>query len=305
MSSKKRIVVTGAAGYLGSCFTALKEVSDCEVLLLVREAGRVPDGGGRWGVLETGEGIGEQERVIRDFSPSVIFHFAALSSPVQCEQAQAEAEFGNVSLTEQVISLARTLNAKVVFTSTDLVFEGRAAPVGGYREKDAVSPGSVYANTKCEAERRLLESGVRVAVVRLALLLGGRYGEKTGPCGWMFDAFRNGTSLTLFEDEWRTPVSVEEAARALFYLGNSEHCGVFHLGGPERVSRVELGEMLADAFGYSRGLIQRRLRAESSSRPPRAENVALNSEKLQELLSFPLTPPTRVFDMLFKHSGKK
>src|SRR5207244_6259254 len=82
-------------------------------------------------------------------------------------------------------------------------------------------------------------------------------------------ALRQGRSLTLFSDEWRTPLSLATAARALLAIVRSDFQGVLHLGGPERMSRLEMGRRLAAYLGVDASYVVAALRSSMSSPDPR------------------------------------
>jgi dTDP-4-dehydrorhamnose reductase len=109
---------------------------------------------------------------------------------------------------------------------------------------------------------------------------------KTGPLGWMIRNFSSGAGVPLFRDEWRTPLYVGDAARALFELASKGIDGLYHLGGPDRINRVMLGRELAREYNFDPSLIVEKLREEVDSTPPRPEDVALNSAQIGNILSF-------------------
>ena len=134
---------------------------------------------------------------------------------------------------------------RLVFISTDLVFNGER---GGYREEDEPAPLSVYGRSKRDAEA-IVRASPNSVVVRLSLL----YGPSLNGCPSFFDeqtvALRTGRNVTLFTDEWRTPLDLPTAARALAALAAADATGLLHIGGPERLSRYEMGLRLASSLG--------------------------------------------------------
>ncbi|MEO0651586.1 MAG: sugar nucleotide-binding protein, partial [Planctomycetota bacterium] len=92
--------------------------------------------------------------------------------------------------------------------------------------------------------------------------------------------------MTLFADEWRTPLEVRAAARAIVELAATDAAGVLHLGGADRVTRAELGRRALDAIGWAGPRP-----AEGSRRDfavERPEDTSLASTAAQARLSFPL-----------------
>jgi dTDP-4-dehydrorhamnose reductase len=95
--------------------------------------------------------------------------------------------------------------------------------------------------------------------------------------------------VTLFEDEFRTPIYVEDAAHALALLVERPMLPpVVHLGGPDRCSRLELGTTALNRFGLSSDRARACSQSEIGSRAPRPRDVSLTSS-----VAFALGLPSR------------
>ncbi|MCL4178740.1 MAG: SDR family oxidoreductase [Verrucomicrobia bacterium] len=217
----------------------------------------------------------EQER------PALILHCAALSRSVACETDPTLARRLNVELTAHLAGLARDI--PFVFFSTDLVFDGRQ---GHYRESDATAPLGVYAATTAEAERIVLAHPGHT-VIRTSLNGG------TSPTGdrafneEMRRAWQNGRTLRLFTDEFRCPIPAGITARAVWELAGQNRPGLYHLAGRERLSRFQIGQLIAQRWPQLRPQIEPgSLRDYQGA--PRAPDTSLDCTRLQSLLSFPL-----------------
>jgi dTDP-4-dehydrorhamnose reductase len=137
----------------------------------------------------------------------------------------------------------------------------------------------VYARTKRAAEMLVLESG-RGSVVRASLIYGHSPSPAKGVLGWMERAFKDRASLKLFYDEYRTPIHVQDLSAMLLMVSRLKLLGIWHCGGPERLSRVEFGEQVAEGLGYEKSLIVPTSRQDPAISPARPEDVSLNSAKL-------------------------
>jgi dTDP-4-dehydrorhamnose reductase len=227
------------------------------------------------------EGDLEDHRIVHSLSraaPEAVIHLAALTDAELCEEQPARAEASNAKASERLASAVAGSCARFLQVSTDLVFDGTSAP---YTESDAASPLSVYGRTKLAGERRAAAIlGERACVARLALVYGPRSSPRSRPSFVERSVARasRGERVVLFEDEFRTPVYVEDAASALVLL--VEHPSppaVVHLGGPERRSRLEMGLEALAAFGISSDLAERSSRSSAGARMPRPRDVSLSS----------------------------
>jgi dTDP-4-dehydrorhamnose reductase len=213
--------------------------------------------------------------------PQMVIHCAALTKTGLCEQHPTLAWSLNVEATARLADLAEDI--PFIFFSTDLVFDGRQ---GAYDEIAKVNPLSVYGRTKVEAERRVLDNP-RHTVVRTSLN-GGT--SPTGNRGFnedMRQAWQNGRTPKLFVDEFRCPIPTAVTARAVWELIVKNEPGLYHLAGTERLSRWQIGQLLAQRWPQLDPKFEAASRLDFPG-PPRPADTSLNCAKVQKLLSFPL-----------------
>lgn len=283
-----RILLTGASGFLGNtCVTLLCRHPDVELTVLRTSQAECPlPLGAREIFINELTTAATLHKELKTRPPTHIIHTAALSQTIRCEQNPDLAHLSNVLFTRMLAEYARSVGAHMTFTSTDLVFDGGTAPVSGFTEHDGTCPTSVYARTKAEGERETIEVNPENAVVRLSLLYGYSLSASRGVLGWMEDLWLRDESISLFSDEYRTPIHVADAAYAILQVAYMSLSGTFHCGGPAKLSRVEFGCHVADALGYEVAKIRPCLRAEVPSAVHRPADVSLDSTKLFSHVSF-------------------
>ena len=221
-------------------------------------------------------------RLWREHQPAAVIHCAAISRPAVCEQNPDLAMKINVVATALLASLASEV--PLLFFSSDQVFDGRQ---GWYVETDRINPINRYGKTKAAAEELVL-GNPRHTVIRLALTAGT---SATGDRSFVEDMRRSVAAnlcLTLFTDEFRSPVPAGVVARAVWELIAQKQSGLYHLGGAERLSRMEIGEALAMKYPELASRLQPGSVAAYHG-PPRPPDLSMRCEKIQSLLSFPLT----------------
>ena len=220
-------------------------------------------------------------RAFEEQRPRLIIHCAAMSRSPDCQAHPQLARRINVEATATLAELAQDVT--LVLLSSDLVFDGRA---GNYDETDAVGPLSVYAETKVAAEQIVL-ANPRHTVVRTSLN-GGT--SPTGNRGFNEElrlAWRAGQTVKLFKDEFRCPTPAAVTAQAVWELVNRERTGLFHLAGSERLSRLQIGGLIAARWPQLNPKIEATSRKEYQG-APRPADTSLNCTKVQKLLSFSL-----------------
>jgi len=213
--------------------------------------------------------------------PQLIIHCAALSKTPDCQQNPTLAWKLNFEASRFLSELA----AQVAFVSfsSDLIFDGQK---GNYVESDRPRALSIYAETKIAAEQAVL-SNLRHTVIRTSLNGGV---SPTGDRGFneeMRRAWQSGKTLRLFVDEFRSPISAEVTARAVWELLAAGGTGIYHLGGSEKLSRWQIGELIARRWPQLNPKIEKASLKEYTS-APRAPDTSLACSKIQQLLSFRL-----------------
>lgn len=265
------LLITGASGLLGAHLAAE---------LHARGAPFVAWRGVRGVPFARHVDLTDDDAVRRAFdeaAPRAIVHAAAISAAADCARDPARAYAVNVEATARLARLAAASGATFVYVSTDLVFDGEAAP---YAEGAARAPLSVYGRTKAEGEDAAREAtGARV--VRVALLFGRTAGPRQGFFDLQASAILRGEPMTLFDDEWRTPLSLLSAAEGLLAVADAETApALLHLGGPERMSRLEMGRRLAVVLGAPSAHVRAASRL-SIPGEPRARDVSLDSARFR------------------------
>jgi len=219
--------------------------------------------------------------LFRKEKPSMLIHCAALANTPACENNPVMARKLNVEVTSVLAELAADI--PFIFFSTDLVFDGRG---GNYDESAKVNPLSAYAKTKLAAERIVL-ANPRHTVVRTSLNFGQSLTGDRAFNEQMRSAVERGETLKLFVDEFRCPIPAEVTARAVWELAAQDGPGLFHLAGSERLSRWEIGQLLAERWAPLE-LKRQRESIQDFQGLPRSPDTSLDCGKIQKLLSFPL-----------------
>ncbi|MCA8948085.1 MAG: SDR family oxidoreductase [Planctomycetes bacterium] len=233
-----RVLVTGSTGFLGPFVVAALRRRGFDVVTAARSGGDA--------AVDLAQ-RGSCAAVAEALAPDYVLHLAAMSRMADCA---ADPELAHRVNAELPGELAARFGDRMLFTSTDLVFDGRAGPYG---ERAATAPLSLYGVSKAAGEELVRQRGGRIA--RLPLLFGpdprGR-----GASGMIRTALAGGRALTLYTNEYRTPLHAADAATGLAELVTLRAAPqVLHLPGPERCSRWEFGRRFCAAHGLDAALL--------------------------------------------------
>ncbi|HEY5913629.1 MAG TPA: NAD(P)-dependent oxidoreductase [Verrucomicrobiae bacterium] len=288
MNAKRKLLVTGAHGFVaGSVLVQAGDEWELHALSRGGEAKARRDW--RWHAVDPLDAAA-LERVFIAVRPDAVVHTAAIADIDFCQANQALARSVNVEMTRTLAELCGHGRARLVFCSTDTVFDGEHAP---YREEDSPGPVNFYAETKVEAEQCVGGLGAQGIIARLALVVGlPLWGAGNSFLMRVVTALKAGKTVSTAAEEVRTPIDVITLGRALLELAGGGQSGVFHLAGLTRVNRLQMNQTIAARFGFPLHLLAAQPPAERSGRAPRPRDVSLQCAKAGAQLKTPL----RTFD---------
>jgi dTDP-4-dehydrorhamnose reductase len=263
--------ITGGGGLIGGYLarSAAQFAPGWQVIPLTR------------GELDLTDAAAVRTRFRRE-QPKLVIHCAALSRSPACQADPALARQLNIEVTARLTDLAA--ESRLVLFSSDLVFDGRKG--SAYVEADATNPLSIYGETKVAAERLVL-ANPRHLVVRTSLNGGASPAGDRGFNEELRRAWQAGQVPKLFVDEFRCPIPAAATARAIWELALSDCAGLYHVAGSERLSRWDMGRLVAERCPE----LQPRFEAASVKDyrgAPRPQDTSLDCGKAQAVLSFPL-----------------
>ena len=208
-----RILVLGLNGLIGWHLSLEASRRGHEVFGTYRRENGPFEGPGRFRLDYADPGA--VHALFQKLDPDLLIHAWAMCDLDICESLPEVAWRINVEGTRTVLAAARELPRlrKFVYLSTDHVFDGNR---GGYDESDEPCPKHVYGRTKAEAERLVMNSGLKALLVRPGLVIGASAQGNKGPRDFLCARIRAGKPTHYFTDEWRSPIRAEAmAARVL------------------------------------------------------------------------------------------
>jgi dTDP-4-dehydrorhamnose reductase len=215
--------------------------------------------------------------------PQLIIHCAGVCNVANCEKSPEFARSVNVGGVRNLLAFAPR-DARIVYCSSDHVFSGDGGP---YREDSAPDPVSVYGQTRVEAEALMLDRP-NTLVVRASLWIGPSATGRIGHLDWLRYRRRQGLPMTIVEDEARSAVWADDAAKRVVALAGSDVVGLRHLTATRMVSRPELARYLSERFEIGAEFELQRRSDRGAPHLGRVELATIHTDALAAPLASPL-----------------
>ncbi|MHA1733717.1 MAG: dTDP-4-dehydrorhamnose reductase [Promethearchaeota archaeon] len=243
-----RVCVVGANGFLGLKF--LERYQDEFDLVACDLDGSFVPGRVPFEQLDLTKPA-EVSSVLEGVNPDVVLLTAAMTDVDGCERNPELAFQVNRDGPAAVARACRKLNARLVFLSTDFVFDGEKGEQ--YVEEDVPNPVSVYGRTKLEAEEAIRDSGCDALVCRTSVLYGWQHpGQNQNFASWLVSKLGGGETVRIVTTQYNTPTFGDNLAECLGRMVNFTGQHTYHTVGSSCVSRYEFALELAGAFGFPR-----------------------------------------------------
>ena len=285
----KKILITGASGFLGTQLTALLR-SSYRVTGIYHQYKPAPQPGVKFIQLNLNEPEAV-EQVLQIEAPDCILHLAAISNASFCEEFPFESYQLNVYATVALAQYAQSKAIPMLFASTDMVFNGTGAPYG---PEDFPFPILQYGSQKQQAEDFLLNDFGQHYIIRMPLLFGFPRKGANNFFSQTLSLLGQQQPIQAFTDQYRSMMSVQTACQWL--LHSLEHAlkkgaeRVLHVGSVEQLSRFEFCKTTAQVFGLDQSLVQGVLQEDLEITPPRPANTCMDIQQSIDVLGY--TPPS-------------
>lgn len=283
-----RLFVIGASGFVGSRLCQAAE----RTFDVVRGARRVPAEPG-WVAIDIADPASVKAAFER-VRPRFVTLLAALSNIDRCEQERLEAESINVGGAMHVAQACARFGARLLFTSSDAVFDGQRGP---YREGDPPRPLNWYGETKARGERAVAAILPAATIVRLSLVLGtsaaaggNSYLEK------VIGNLKRGNPIVSPTYEVRNPIDVDTLCGLLVELMQRPDVpGVFHIGASDKIARFDLARTIAERLGHDTRLIVAQTEP-VAGRAARGRDTFLATERVRAVCRTPIPTCQQVIE---------
>lgn len=232
-------------------------------------------------------------KIIAAAEPTLVLHAAAMTNVDACERERSLAYAVNVRGTAAIAHACAAVGSRLVYVSTDYVFDGSEEHPGPYREEAPVHPIGYYGLTKLQGEEAVQEQcagRTSWAICRTAVVYGYTPGTRSNFALWTLGELRAGRTIRVVTDQFNTPTLADHLAEMLITIGQRGGEGIYHTAGADCLDRLSFAQELAAAFGLDASLLQPTTTAALQQVAPRPLRSGLLCRRIErELGIYPIS----------------
>jgi dTDP-4-dehydrorhamnose reductase len=300
LRNKNKMLITGVSGLLGSNL-AYYFKDKYDILGLYNSHPVLIDG-----IYTEKCDITESDnikRTISDFSPNLIIHCASLTNVDECEVNKEFTRLVNVSATKNIVEEASDKDIKLIYISTDSVYDGVK---GNFSEDDEVNPQNYYGQTKYEGELEVSKHAN--SLILRTNLFGWNIQDKHSLGEWILKELKANKRVNGFKDACFSTIYTLEFARVIDISIQKNLTGVFNCGSTDSCSKYEFAIKIANRFNLDKELINAISIDEFNFKAKRGKNLSLTVRKIEKALNYKMPVIEKSIDAFysdFDHYIKK
>jgi len=271
----ERLLITGASGLLGS---KIVELSGGNYQVIpVHNTKPLHLNSSELDIINRKEVF----NLFRKTKPDIAIHTAAETNVDKCETHKELAWKINVEGTRNVAEACSETSAKMVYISTDYVFDGEK---GFYTEEDTPNPINHYGITKLEGENQVKKICKNYVILRTSVLYGW-HPYKKNFATWVINSLKQKKKTSIITDHFNTPTLADNLAEMTIEAIQKDLQGLYHASGSQRISRYQFAQQITKIFNLNQNLIKpikmNQITAWTAKRP---KDSSLNTSKIKALL---------------------
>lgn len=277
MENKPNILITGATGLLGK---GIEETMSCKynVIGIHKRDYLVENSKILHHTLDIHD-LDGLAQLMKKYKFSTIVHAADIANVDYAETHYSESRASNISGVLNMIDVCRDNMCKLIYISTNAVFNGFVAP---YSEDDIVAPINKYGQIKVECEKIIRESFKDYTIVRPILMYGWNYSiNRQNPVTMVYSKLIKNETLHMVNDVYENPLFNIQCGRAIWTIIEKNISGIVHLAGGERLNRYEFAVAVARVFDMDINLIKEVDSSYFPSIAPRPRDTSFNTKRME------------------------
>ena len=232
---------------------------------------------------------------LNEINPDVIIHTAAAVNVDKCEIEPDYAKKLNVKMTENIYKVSEKINAKLIYISTDAVFDGKNAKL--YSESDKTSPINIYGETKLTGEN-IVRKNKKNLILRTNIY-GFNIQNKNSFGEWIYTNLLEDKEINMFTDIDFSPILVNELAKVINETIKRDVSGLYHVCGSGCISKYDFGCELKRIFKIDSGKVNKTTSDSFSFKAKRAKHMGMSNRNICNLLNMKISTPVESIEKFY------
>lgn len=224
---------------------------------------------------------------IENVKPDAVIHTAAAVNVDRCETDQKFAYELNTHLTQEIAKLCGENGIKLIYISTDAVFDGEKD--GLYQEIDLPAPINYYGETKLLGEKYVQKC--ENSLILRTNIYGRNIQNKCSFGEWIVESLRKGEELNMFTDIFFSPILVNELTEIIDACIEKDVSGLYHACGTGKISKYDFGMAVKEIFEIQSGAIHAAVSDTMEFKARRSKNMGMDNSKLRNELGMDISTP--------------
>ena len=220
--------------------------------------------------------------LVKEIQPEIVINAAAKRNTQYCEKNPDDAYKVNVDGTKNIVKACKNINAKMVFFSSDQVFDGTK---GRYREEDELNPLNTYGKQKVMAEKIIRDNLDNWLIIRASHIYAWSPGSDNFVT-WVIENLKSGREIQISYDQFVTPIHVENFVDILIKLLENDKKGIYHVGEGECLSKYEFVKRVKETFRSDEAIIKPISSEALNQNTVRPKDNCLDLSKIKNELDF-------------------
>jgi len=213
------------------------------------------------------------EELILKEKPDIVLNSIAYSNSDFCETNREETYTLHVKISEKITTICSKINSKIVFLSTDYVFDGKK---GNYTENDGTNPINYYGHSKDLAEKITLKNKNNL-VLRTAMVYG--LSSKVRFLRYVIENLRENKEINTYDDIFNSATLLDDLTNGISKAIEFDANGIYHMVGSSCVSRFDFAKTVAKVFNFNENLVKPVSIVSSKLKAQRPVKPCLNNSK--------------------------
>jgi dTDP-4-dehydrorhamnose reductase len=183
-----------------------------------------------------------------------VIHGAAMTNVDHCETQREACWLANVTAVETLVKECEKTGSHLIHVSTDFIFDGTHGPLD---EQEKPAPVNYYGESKLAAEEIVRRSTTTWAILRTVLVYGITNDmSRSNIVLWVKNSLEQGKTISVVNDQWRTPTLAEDLAQGCFLAAKKKATGIYNISGKDFLSPYDIAIKTADYFKLDKSLIK-------------------------------------------------